>query len=1308
MASLDKMAFRGIRSFDDKEIHMIQFYTPLTVIVGHNGSGKTTIIECLKYATTGDMPPNTKGGAFIHDPSMATSNEVKAQVRLRFFNTNKVRISCVRNVQVTKKKTGGLTMKTLESLLSVDDPNKPKNMRTSLSTKCAELDEEIPRLLGVSKAVLDNVIFCHQEDSNWPLSEGSNLKKKFDDIFEATRYTKALDNIKLLRKERAINLKVGKAELDGLKNDKERADALRNKTVKLQDELGSREGRLDTLNTEIEELTASNKDFYDKAVKFRETLQRAETLEEKRRLHEENMHNLKMTMTELRETEGELQSRKESFRDHLQSQKNRQDGMKRKIEDKQSEISRFDSKYYRKLSEKGALEGEKKHHEEAIKEREDMIREMSSRLNIKGYNMEGLSEGQIRDFTDRVEEDLKKKRKEWDMLKERHSKEDSEKSSRYQDLKSTLRAKEGSRDSNADGLRRLKERVREMQQDVDAMAITALDVQTAEKEYADLVAQGTEMTNAQAAANYDGKIRNKNEEIRRMDEQREVVTNELNTLNRQADFRAKLDMKRKSAEQKRVESNALLERHADALYRVTGKQVNGEDAESDVNEASNSKEKELKIKERAESESSKQLQHVETTMTFAKRQLKEKETQANQIEKEIQEVLEGEFTHLDDAIEDADKECRLSREALSMLENATKFFDAALRQGQEKHSCLTCGRGIKEDESAKVLNHMKELVRKSQPAHQKEEVENLRGWQDQLHNFTALKPKEGQMQALRSEDIPLLREQVQEAEEKLNGLKEEAEQRSNEVDECKAEIRELGNLRRIAADIGRMLKEVKTLHSEALALEKDLANTGSARTGDQVQQEIDELADGIKRLKRELQSLQQDKETTRTQFSSHERNVHRAEMTMSQKKQEFDRREGLAKRLEELQKEQEELQQRLNNLQRQIETSSEPIRNAKEDLEQFKVSATRLENDMQSQLSNLSGLVKQLEGSEHSVQSYVRQRGAQKLQDCEDTCQDLQRQSKEVQGEVVKIEKEVAQIEKDLNESRATERNIHDNLRYMQLSRDIKIINEELSSLDLEESSKLNKLWTEKYNTAKRKENDLNGKAAHIGGEIASLKSQIKAREHELRDEYKNVDKRFVTKLVEVKTSELANNDLELFQKALHAGIMKFHSIKMEEINQNLSVLWGETYQGTDIDTISIRADGEGAGVRSTYNYRVVMVKDSVEMDMRGRCSAGQKCLASILIRLALADSFSANCGIMALDEPTTNLDGETVSALAESLSNLIKERRAQSNFQLIIITHDENFLSMLSRSTGLEWYFRVAREQVDHRHRSYVARERV
>lgn len=42
----------------------------------------------------------------------------------------------------------------------------------------------------------------HQEDCNWPLAEGQVLKKKFDDIFAATKYTKALDALRKLRTEK--------------------------------------------------------------------------------------------------------------------------------------------------------------------------------------------------------------------------------------------------------------------------------------------------------------------------------------------------------------------------------------------------------------------------------------------------------------------------------------------------------------------------------------------------------------------------------------------------------------------------------------------------------------------------------------------------------------------------------------------------------------------------------------------------------------------------------------------------------------------------------------------------------------------------------------------------------------------------------------------------------------------------------------------------------------------------------------------------------------------------------------------------
>ena len=80
--------------------------------------------------------------------------------------------------------------------------------------------------------------------------------------------------------------------------------------------------------------------------------------------------------------------------------------------------------------------------------------------------------------------------------------------------------------------------------------------------------------------------------------------------------------------------------------------------------------------------------------------------------------------------------------------------------------------------------------------------------------------------------------------------------------------------------------------------------------------------------------------------------------------------------------------------------------------------------------------------------------------------------------------------------------------------------------------------------------------------------------------------------------------------------------------------LWKATYKGNDIDYIEIQTDEAntttGADKRKVYNYRVVMIKNETELEMRGRCSAGQKVLASLIIRLALAETFSSNCGIIA------------------------------------------------------------------------------
>ena len=81
--------------------------------------------------------------------------------------------------------------------------------------------------MGVSNAILENVIFCHQEESLWPFSDQANLKKIFDEIFDTTKYTKALTEMRTVAKKYSKYAKEFKLELDLKRKDYEQYSKLK-------------------------------------------------------------------------------------------------------------------------------------------------------------------------------------------------------------------------------------------------------------------------------------------------------------------------------------------------------------------------------------------------------------------------------------------------------------------------------------------------------------------------------------------------------------------------------------------------------------------------------------------------------------------------------------------------------------------------------------------------------------------------------------------------------------------------------------------------------------------------------------------------------------------------------------------------------------------------------------------------------------------------------------------------------------------------------------------------------------------------
>ena len=259
-----------------------------------------------------------------------------------------------------------------------------------------------------------------------------------------------------------------------------------------------------------------------------------------------------------------------------------------------------------------------------------------------------------------------------------------------------------------------------------------------------------------------------------------------------------------------------------------------------------------------------------------------------------------------------------------------------------------------------------------------------------------------------------------------------------------------------------------------------------------------------------------------------------------------------------------------------------------------------------------------------------------------------------------KMEPELAKAKSILDEQERHKKNIVDNIAFQENVKLIGVLTSELDTMKSEyESIEGADDARNAYDTNQERQQKLKHENARTDGKFAMVRDEIKRLNSKLKEkDYRNVDDNSRNSMIEYETTMIAVDDVQKYMTALDKALLKFHGMKIADINKIIRELWTLTYKGEDITNIKIVSgeDGKAKSARS-YNYRVVMVKGNTEMDMRGRCSAGQRVLASIVIRLALAETFCINCGIMTLDEPTTNLDYENKRSLATSLAQIIATR---------------------------------------------------
>ncbi|KAI0178891.1 hypothetical protein GGR52DRAFT_579008 [Hypoxylon sp. FL1284] len=1241
MSTIDRLYVTGVRSFSPFDPQSIRFQTPLTLIVGYNGSGKTTIIECLKYATTGELPPNSKGGAFIHDPKLCGEREVRAQVQLRFKFPPDTIYCVTRNLQLTMMKSKR-SQKTLEGSLKVQ--NSDDRDDDGMILKNVDLNKETSLKLG--------------DDSLWPMSEPSVLKKQFDEIFEAMKYTKAIENMKLLRKKQGERLREYKILEGQEKVNKVAADKCNKEIEGLQAQIEGKTAKYEEVVEQRQEAEENARDLKQQANSY---LNIVNELESKRRelgYQQRKLDETKSRMNEMNETDDWLRDTLAQYEKRVEEllQERRENIKQYNQYEEDLKKSRHDMND--KLAEKGMRQSEKATYERQVESRIEHIHDAAKLHSIRGFEGE-LDDDKAQSFQERIQKLLTDKQR------------DLEKSKT-----AVIHELEGQKSQS---IAKIERQITTLQRNLNSVDIDEGTMALLESSSKKVEGQLTQASREFQDADFDSRLRQEKDKLDELNARSFRLRNELKESTALLSDRAELDLRKKELAENKRKLDTLSSTYKDKLCSVVSQSWEPSSLEREFEKAVESKTHAYEESARERDKAAQQLEQVQVTLSEgkakAKKQTEEMERCKSAVFKALEAVqpddpdtkYEPRIDDLSTQIENVEEEISTLDKDLSLFGHLNKYYVDCQEELDKHNRCKLCDRGFTNvNEKSRVLRKIREALQGTN----KDEIQN---------NLDEAKKDLATLQNVRPQNTDREIRVAQESKETM----------------IRNERQELESISKAARSISRTFKEIEDAEAHIERLMSQQQASGGLESYLEQAKALDSSISKLSNDKLRLRELISNLELEQSQLKN---DISEAVRKLEKKK---DYKDQIQEQRDEMSK-QRELIQEADKQAGLVEPEITKARAIKEDVQQR---GRAKEKKVIDERDGLAASINELKLINNDIQDYLSRGGPSLLAESERATQSLEKVIKQIEKEKNDLTARTNKIKEESDNSESRRKNIIDNLSYRETLQEIKTFKQDIDELESRNANEDYERFDQEAANWESTRQRLNAEATGLSAAMGAMNERLDQLYERWRTDYENADHKYREAHIKVETTKAAIDDLGKYSDALNNAIMQYHALKMEEVNRIAGELWQSTYQGTDIDTILIKSDSESATGRSQYNYRVCMVKQDTEMDMRGRCSAGQKVLASIIIRLALAESFGAGCGIIALDEPTTNLDSDNIRSLAHSLHAIIDARKAQANFQLIVITHDEDFLRHMRCSDFCDYYYRVRRND---RQNSVIERQSI
>jgi DNA repair protein RAD50 len=1298
MSKLKKLLIRGIRSYGplENDQAILAFDNPVTVIVGQNGSGKTTIIECLKYMTTGEFPPNSKGGAFIMDPKLSDCREVQAVIKLKFTNVNGDEIVCHRVLQSVQKATK-IEQKQLDG--SMERIEAATGKKTKITSRCAEINAEMVYNLGVSKAILNHVIFCHQEESNWPLSEGKALKTKFDEIFASTRYSKALDTIKKFQGEQRQQCKEYTVELTYLKELKTKSDELKENLKETQRSLDAINVEINRINNErspVEKKIKVLKAKFDRVAELDKAIStKSASIKESEKHQELLKSNISQLFT------GSLEELQNVYEQHDFSLKRNQQNLEEcelSLQHLSNEENQLKSQINKLSEECGRLESDERHYQQVIKGRDSKISQVARYLAIDGYPAgRSFSNESVRQFMSEIFQHNELKKEQLDREKMKLVEKENGLQTILNELQDNCSRLKQKKEMKEKQIKDNEKQITSLSRQLARIATAHNDIELIDIELKQAEEELKEYTDNYDITQLESQLGELEKTKRDQGESLRALQVEMNTITQQSSIRGAIENMKKSKQLKEQQYQKDYGEVEAELLTVVGYMPSDEDLDSSIIELEKSNQLDLTQVQKNHSKWSTDLSRLQALLDEKSHQLKDKKEQLQDIESNVESVCGN--VPFDVKLKEVKDDMSTKEDNLSAIKGSESYFKECLNKAKSSRKCPLCARGYDNNEGLNnLITSIERRLHSKVPELIKSYQQQMKQLQDVHQRMLELAPQLNQAKSLRSKEIPALEKELHDKENALKKLQNGVKEAESKLSTHQEHLTHLRKLHPQAVRLTQLQKDLNNLDRD-INTELSKLGGGNMRSHSLVQRELQKAQMQSEELGRKMDNKRNEIASSQKTIRELENKVHRLKKDQLTLQQQVQERQTYISKKDELTSGNQTLQRDINATSCQLKPLEEKILKTKREKETLSKEREETELENQKELNQLQNNIDSLQGWTRDISRYESKQISSSLASCKSSLKDLNDKVKLKLKEKQDYNDRRESLMKSLTNAKLRQRELEDNLALIKSQLQVREEQRHIAEMKDQLRSEGLDQYTEELKKLNEQSDQYSRQLGLCRGRLLGKEGEKRMIEKDLQTEmYINADKNFREMSINLKTTELAIIDMDKYYKALDRAIIRFHTLKMNEVNKIINELWVKTYKGGDIDTIEIRSndDPEGSASigRRVYDYKVVMVKDDIAMDMRGRCSAGQKVLASIIIRLALAESFCISCGMLSLDEPTTNLDKENIEGLAEALADIIRDRHQQKNFHLIIITHDWKFVELLGRSEFVDEYYRVSKEK--------------